>query len=192
MVKLTRIYTRTGDEGQTGIGDGSRVSKLNERIIAGGSVDETNCGLGIAAADCSDRSTVELLHQLQQLLFDLGADISCPWTPDAQDDRCPRLSAAHTQWLEKQIDAATSRLSPLDSFVLPGGTRLAAALHMARSVCRRAEVDVLRLQQTVSLNPHVAIFLNRLSDLLFVMARLANDDGKGDVLWSPGRAITGR
>ncbi|MEO2014623.1 MAG: cob(I)yrinic acid a,c-diamide adenosyltransferase [Fuerstiella sp.] len=186
MVILNRIYTRTGDSGETGIGDGSRVSKLDARIVAGGSVDETNSQLGIAIALCTDATAKTALQKIQQRLFDLGADISCPWDPETQDDKCLRMTGTHIAELESELDRVTERLSPLKSFVLPGGTPLAAVLHVARSVCRRAEIDVLKLLQTADINPQVAIYLNRLSDLLFVLARAANNDGADDVLWVPG------
>lgn len=186
MVILNKIYTRTGDSGETGIGDGSRVSKLDARIVAGGSVDETNSHLGIAITLCPDPTAKTALQQIQQHLFDLGADISCPWDAKAQEDRCPRMTGSHVAGLESELDRVTKRLSPLKSFVLPGGTPLASVLHVARSVCRRAELDVLTLQQTTDINPQVAIYLNRLSDLLFVLARAANNDGDDDVLWVPG------
>lgn len=186
MVQLTKIYTRTGDGGETGIGDGSRVSKLDDRIVAGGSVDETNCLLGVAASQIDDDVLLKLLRTLQQRLFDLGADITCPFDPDAEADRCPRMSPEHVTWLEERIDEANERLQPLKSFILPGGLPGSASLHLARSVCRRAELDVLRLQKSTQLNPQIAVFLNRLSDLLFVLARRANNDGQQDVLWLPG------
>lgn len=187
MVTLNKIYTRTGDSGQTGIGDGTRVSKLDPRIVAGGSVDETNCCIGVAAAQCTDASLKSLLLTLQQRLFDLGADLTSPWQPDDAEDLCPRMTLQHIEWLEQQIDRFNERLSALKSFVLPGGQPCAASLHLARSVCRRAELDTLRLQHDTSLNPQIAVFLNRLSDLLFVLARDANDHGAMDVLWEPGR-----
>lgn len=185
MVSLNKIYTRTGDEGQTSIGDGSRVSKLDPRIVAGGSVDEANCMIGMAAAECDDEAFRAPLFRIQQRLFDLGADLTCPWNPDATEDHCPRIQQEQIQWLEDQIDAATDQLQPLKSFILPGGCRLAATLHLARAVCRRAEIDVLAFQQTTKINPLVAVFLNRLSDYLFVAARLANNKGIDDVLWKP-------
>ncbi|MEQ9409627.1 MAG: cob(I)yrinic acid a,c-diamide adenosyltransferase [Fuerstiella sp.] len=191
MVTLNKIYTRSGDAGETGIGDGSRVSKLHQRIIAGGSIDEVNSCIGVAAAHSSEPLQHELLKRLQQKLFDLGADVSCPWDPDAEQDRCPRIEARHVRWLESEIDGVNAELSPLSSFVLPGGTVLAGFLHMARSVCRRAEIDVLRLQAEVPLNPSIAVFLNRLSDLLFVLARDANEHGQADVLWMPGTDSNG-
>ena len=186
MVILNRIYTRTGDGGETGIGDGSRVSKLDARIVAGGSVDETNSHIGIAVTLCTDPAAKTVLQEIQQRLFDLGADISCPWDPETPEDRCLRIAESHVAGLEAELDRVTERLSPLKSFVLPGGTPLAAVLHVARSVCRRAELDVLTLLQSTDINPQVAIYLNRLSDLLFVLARAANNDGADDVLWVPG------
>lgn len=185
MVHLNKIYTRTGDHGETGIGDGSRVSKLDPRIVAGGSVDELNSHLGVASAYCSDPAVQKVLQKLQQHLFDFGADMTCPWTANATEDRCPRIAARHIEWLEGQIDQINEHLSPLNSFVLPGGSPLASFLHVARSVCRRAERDVLTLQHQQAINPSLLIFLNRLSDLLFVMARNANSGGTSDVLWVP-------
>lgn len=184
MVTLNKIYTRTGDDGETGIGDGSRVSKLDQRIIAGGSVDETNSLLGVACVHL-DEAARGVVEMIQQRMFDLGADITCPWDPDATEDRCPRIAERHVTWLEAEIDGVNENLSALKSFILPGGSPAGAALHVARSVCRRAELDVLRLQQDLSINPQIMVFLNRLSDLLFVMARNANDGGTNDVLWQP-------
>jgi cob(I)alamin adenosyltransferase len=186
MVILNRIYTRTGDGGETGIGDGARVSKLDARIVAGGSVDETNSHVGVAVTLCTNPTAKTALQQIQQRLFDLGADISCPWNTDTQHDKRPRIAASDVAALEAELDEVNGRLAALTSFVLPGGTPLAAALHVARSVCRRAERDVLQLQQTTDINPQVMIYLNRLSDLLFVLARAANNDGVDDVLWMPG------
>lgn len=185
MVTLNKIYTRSGDKGETGIGDGSRVSKLNQRVIAGGTVDELNSFLGVARVHVKEGDNASLLEKLQQRLFDLGADITCPWDPDAVEDHCPRIAEKHVLWLESEIDRVNAGLSALTSFILPGGTALAAAYHVVRSVCRRAELDVLRLQQEASINPQITIFLNRLSDLMFVLARDANNSGKDDVLWQP-------
>lgn len=185
MVILNKIYTRTGDDGKTGIGDGSRVSKLDLRVIAGGSVDETNSQLGMASAWSDHDETRRLVECIQQRLFDLGADITCPWEPGVADDRCPRIAARHVVWLEEQIDSINSGLTALNSFILPGGTRVAACIHVARSVCRRAEIDVLRLQEVSTINPQISVFLNRLSDLLFVLGRSCNNGGRNDVLWKP-------
>ena len=187
MVTLSKIYTRTGDSGETGIGDGSRVSKLDARITAGGSVDETNTHIGLAIAHGADDALAALLNIIQQRLFDLGADITCPWDPGAAEDHCPRMAPRHTAWLEQQIDTLNTRLQPLQSFILPGGSAAAAHLHVARSVCRRAELDVLRFAQQTTINPQIAIYLNRLSDFLFVAARCSNQNGENDVLWEPDK-----
>ena len=188
MVSLTKIYTRAGDSGQTTIGDGARVSKLDQRIIAGGTVDELNSLVGVVVAESEDEAIREVLTGLQQRLFDLGADLTCPWVADHEDDRCPRIAAHHVTNIEFLIDKYNADLGDLKSFVLPGGSKASAALHVARSVCRRAELAVLRLRQVENLNPQIAIFLNRLSDLFFVLARYANDRGKTDVLWVPDQA----
>lgn len=188
MVSLTKIYTRTGDSGQTTIGDGTRVSKLDQRIIAGGVVDELNSFVGVAVAETTDKPVCELLTGIQQRLFDLGADLTCPWIPDAEEDRCPRIGTHHVTNIEFLIDKYNADLGDLKSFVLPGGSKAAAATHVCRSACRRAELAVLRLRQVENLNPQIAIYLNRLSDLFFVLARYANDGGKTDVLWVPDQA----
>lgn len=193
MVRIDRIYTRSGDSGKTSLGDGSRVDKVSQRIITMGAVDEVNCQLGVASTFATGSECHELLTQLQQLLFDLGADLCCPLPDSTADDACPRISPHHVQWLETRIDEATEKLQPLNSFILPGGQPLAASLHLARAVCRRSELEFLRLladNETGDLNHQVGVFLNRLSDLLFVLARLANDGGQSDVLWDPGRVIS--
>lgn len=190
MVSLTKIYTRTGDSGQTSIGDGTRVSKLDLRIIAGGNVDELNSFVGMAVAESDDSTMLEVLSAIQQRLFDLGADLTTPWDPEKTDDRCPRVGEHHVVNLEFLIDKFNADLGALKSFVLPSGTKVAATLHVARSVCRRAELSVLKLRQVENLNPQIAIYLNRLSDLLFVLARKSNDNGKADVLWVPDQPAT--
>ena len=185
MVRLDRIYTRGGDHGMTSTGDGRRVSKLCARIVAGGSVDETNCAIGVAIAAGTTAELRDVLATLQQFLFDLGADLCVPLPANGQPDLLKaRLTNDDTQQLERLIDRFIERQASLDSFILPGGSLAAAQLHLARGVCRRAELDVLRMQETEPLNPELAICLNRLSDLLFVLARAANDDGKNDVLWT--------
>lgn len=185
MVRLDRIYTRGGDHGMTSTGDGQRVSKLCARIVAGGSVDETNCAIGVAIAAGTTAELRDVLATLQQFLFDLGADLCVPLPANGQPDLLKaRLTNDDTQQLERLIDRFIERQASLDSFILPGGSLAAAQLHLARGVCRRAELDVLRMQETEPLNPELAICLNRLSDLLFVLARAANDDGKNDVLWT--------
>jgi len=189
MVRLDRIYTRGGDRGMTSTGDGQRVSKLHARIVAGGSVDETNCAVGVAISAGTTAELTDILTGLQQFLFDLGADLCVPLPAEGQPDLLTtRLSNGDVERLEKLIDRFTERQAPLNSFILPGGSPAAAQLHLARSVCRRAELDVLRMQETEPLNPAIAICLNRLSDLLFVLARAANDDGRNDVLWKPRNA----
>jgi cob(I)alamin adenosyltransferase len=189
MVRLDRIYTRGGDGGMTSTGDGQRVSKLNPRIVAGGSVDETNCAIGVAISAGTTAEIGEVLSGLQQFLFDLGADLCVPLPVTGQPDLLKtRLSSGDAEHLERLIDRFVERQAPLNSFILPGGSMAAAQLHLARSVCRRAELDVLRMQEVEPLNSAVAICLNRLSDLLFVLARAANDDGRNDGLWEPRNA----
>ena len=192
MVRIDRIYTRSGDAGQTSLGDGSRVEKTDQRIAVMGSVDEVNSHLGQAAACSSSKTLTALLEQLQQLLFDLGADLCCPADKTAEHDACPRIAAKHVTWLEQRIDEWSKPLSPLNSFILPGGSPCAAALHVSRAVCRRAEREFLRLLEhsgRETVNEHTGVFLNRLSDLLFVLARAANDNGQADVLWDPARSV---
>jgi cob(I)alamin adenosyltransferase len=181
-VRLTRIYTRGGDGGETSLGDGSRVSKLDCRIAAFGTVDEVNSLLGLALAAAPPDGIREVLERLQNELFDVGADISVPF---GNSDRL-RVSQAQIDALEADCDRFNADLPELKSFVLPGGSELAARLHVARAVCRRAERDVLdtAAQVEVELNPLVLIYLNRLSDLLFILARAANPGT--EVLWKPG------
>ncbi|MFN9719806.1 MAG: cob(I)yrinic acid a,c-diamide adenosyltransferase [Planctomycetota bacterium] len=189
MVHIDRIYTRSGDHGETSLGNGDRVSKLHPRIIAGGAIDETNCAIGTAIAAGNIDELEELLRSIQQLLFDIGADLCVP-IPTHEPDPLPvRTNNSQVAQLEALIDRFTARLQPLRSFILPGGTAAAASLHLARAICRRAELDVLKLQATEPINPMIVIALNRLSDLLFVLARIANQDGRLDVLWSPGRGL---
>ena len=188
MVRITKIYTRTGDDGTTAIADGSRVSKLDARIVAGGSVDETNSAVGVAVTHLPEGDLKQTLLMIQQQLFDLGADLSQPVTPD---DAKLRVTPVCVTWLERQIDAINEPLADLTSFVLPGGAPAAAGLHLARSICRRAERDVLQLAEESAINACTITYLNRLSDLLFVAARQCNGNGAGDVLWEPGRAMPG-
>jgi cob(I)alamin adenosyltransferase len=186
VVYLNRIYTKTGDAGETSLGDGRRVSKTNSRIVAYGTIDELNSHLGVVLATENNHELSEILTRIQNDLFDLGADLCVPES-DEPPTRTPlRVTAEQVTQLEHWIDAANDRLQPLTSFILPGGSLVSAQLHIARTVCRRSEIDVLRLAAVERINPQVVIYLNRLSDLLFVLARRANGNGKQDVLWVPG------
>ena len=182
-VRLTRIYTRAGDTGETSLGDGSRVSKLDCRIGAFGTVDELNSALGVVLAGHVPEGLREPLTRIQNELFDVGADLSVPW---GVTDRL-RVEQEMIARLEELCDAFNADLPELKSFVLPGGTEAAARLHVARTICRRAERDVLVGSQEVELNPLVLVYLNRLSDLLFILARSANAAaGIEEPLWKPG------
>jgi cob(I)alamin adenosyltransferase len=185
MVYLSRIYTKSGDAGETGLGDGTRVLKCSTRVTAYGEVDELNALLGLASG--LSEADQALVRSIQNDLFDVGADLCVPPT-NGESTTALRVTAGQAERLEQQIDRLNERLQPLNSFVLPGGTVAAAWLHVARAVCRRAERSVVALMQTERVNPNVVVYLNRLSDLLFVMARVANDDGKRDVLWEPGKS----
>jgi cob(I)alamin adenosyltransferase len=182
-VRLTRIYTRGGDGGETSLGDGSRVSKLDCRIGAFGTVDELNSALGVVLAGDVPEGLRELLALIQNELFDVGADLSVPW---GVTDRL-RVEQPMIDRLEQLCDELNAELPELRSFVLPGGTEAAARLHVARTVCRRAERDVLLGSEELELNPLVLVYLNRLSDLLFILARSANAAvGADEPLWKPG------
>ncbi len=183
-VRLTRIYTRAGDRGETSLGDGSRVPKLDCRIGAFGTVDELNSVLGLALAspDLPDRLRVAI-NGVQNDLFDVGADLSVPF---GVTDRL-RVTQSAVDALERLCDELNEELAPLKSFVLPGGTEAAARLHVARATCRRAERDALAANEQHDLNPLVLAYLNRLSDLLFIAARTANaTGGRDEPLWKPG------
>ena len=186
MVFLSRIYTKSGDSGDTGLGDGSRVPKDHARVTAYGEVDELNAVLGLVIANCPDFPDAAFLRSIQNDLFDVGADLCVPQTEADVAGKMLRVTATQAERLERAIDAANEKLQPLRSFILPGGTQAAAWLHLARTVCRRAERAVVTLIHTETVNPQALIYLNRLSDYLFVLARVANDDGRGDVLWVPG------
>jgi cob(I)alamin adenosyltransferase len=188
MVYLSRIYTKTGDRGDTGLGDGQRVPKDHARVEAFGQVDELNAVLGLLAAYCPTAPDAALLRDVQNDLFDLGADLCAPQAAGEQPGAALRVTAAQAERLEKAIDRLNEGLDPLRSFVLPGGTPAAAWLHLARTVCRRAERAVVTLTHAEPVNPQVLVYLNRLSDYLFVLARVANDSGKADVLWVPGKS----
>jgi cob(I)alamin adenosyltransferase len=187
MVYLDRIYTKSGDQGQTSLGDGSRVPKTDTRIVAYGTIDELNSLIGIVVAAGAPEPVTSGLRHIQNDLFDLGADLCVPESPGSQDEGRLRVTSEQVAQLERWIDDATDRLEPLKSFVLPGGTTASAHLHFARTICRRAEIKVLTLAESSPINPQVTTYLNRLSDLLFVWARLSNDCGKSDVLWVPGK-----
>ncbi len=212
MVVLSRIYTKTGDKGTTALGAGGRVPKDHARVEAFGTVDELNAVLGLAVAAGLDPESAALLRRIQNDLFDVGADLCVPEAPGRARARrdagaaarrggprtstgsspALRITAGHVAPLEGAIDRLNAGLGTLRSFVLPGGTVASAWLHLARTVCRRAERRVVSLGRKERLNPQLVVYLNRLSDLLFVMARRANDDGRKDVLWIPGGGTGGR
>jgi cob(I)alamin adenosyltransferase len=186
MVKLNKIYTKTGDDGSTGLVDGSRTAKHSARIEAIGMVDEANSAIGLAAA--SDTGHAEALFRIQNDMFDLGADLA---TPAADGDFAPsemvlRMVPAQAEWLEQAIDALNEDLEPLTSFGLPGGSEAAARTHVARASVRAAERAVTRLSDEEAVNPAALAYINRLSDYLFVLARVCNDNGSADVKWVPG------
>ena len=184
MVTLSRIYTKTGDQGETGLGDGSRISKASLRITAIGAVDETNSAIGIARLNAEGDADA-MLSRIQNDLFDLGADLCAPEGGRKAEGRL-RIAPAQVERLEREIDAMNAKLSPLTSFVLPGGAALAAHLHLARAIARRAEAAMVALAAEEKINDAALRYANRLSDHLFVMARTANNAGMGDVLWIPG------
>lgn len=182
MVKLTRIYTRGGDKGETSLGGGGRVAKHDIRVAAYGAVDEANAAVGVARLQ-ADGDADEMLRRIQDDLFDLGADLCRPGTGG---DGALRIIQSQVDRLEVEIDRINGDLSALDSFVLPGGTALAAQLHMARTLTRRAEREITALAALEPVNPLAIRYINRLSDHLFVLSRAANDGGAQDVLWTPG------
>ena len=188
MVKLNKIYTRTGDDGTTGLVDGSRTPKHSLRIAAVGAVDEANSAIGLAICAIEDADHAAILTRVQNDLFDLGADLA---TPAEDGDFAPsemvlRVVPSQAEWLEKRIDALNEALEPLTSFVLPGGSEAAARVHVARASARAAERAMTSLADETAVNPAALMYINRLSDLLFVMARVANDGGASDVKWVPG------
>ena len=182
MVKLNKIYTRTGDRGSAGLVDGSRVSKSSLRMAAIGEVDEANAAVGVAISALGKSAIVSHLLRIQNDLFDLGADVATP----GELDGALRIVAAQVERLEQEIDAMNADLAPLTSFILPSGSAAVSALHLARAVVRRAERAAVALNEAEPLNPQLLAYLNRLSDHLFVTARqIASGEG-GDVLWQPG------
>jgi cob(I)alamin adenosyltransferase len=191
MVKLTRIYTRGGDQGETSLGDGARVRKSDPRVEAIGTVDETNAAIGMARLH-TDGGADAMLGRIQNELFDLGADLCVPEgvperdTPEGSKRSRLRIANSQVERLEREIDELNAELSELTSFVLPGGVPAAAALHLARTIARRAERLIVALAARETINPHAIAYINRLSDHLFVLARHLNDRGGRDVLWQPG------
>lgn len=191
MVKLNKIYTRTGDDGTSGLVDGSRCNKAEPRFHAIGSVDELNSALGLAAAALAGGAHEAAIARIQNDLFDLGADLATPKDDSGGEDFAPsemvlRIVPAQVERLEAEIDALNAALAPLTSFILPGGSEAAARLHLARAIARRAERDTAALARAEPVNPAAFAYLNRLSDYLFVLARAVNAEGTGDVLWLPG------
>ena len=185
MVKLTRIYTRGGDKGQTSLGDGARVPKHDGRVAAYGTVDEANAAIGLVRLHATAEAD-EMLARIQNDLFDLGADLCTPAPPEGDAKRTLRIAPSQVLRLEQEIDRLNAELKPLDSFVLPGGSPAASYLHLARTVARRAERAMTELAATQAVNPEAIKYMNRLSDHLFVLARHLNDKGRRDVLWTPG------
>lgn len=184
MVQLTRIYTKGGDKGSTSLGSGKRVKKHDLRVAAYGTVDEANAVIGVARLHTSGEADA-MLSRIQNDLFDLGADLCQP--EDPTDYPPLRVVEAQVERLEQEIDRLNADLQPLKSFVLSGGTPASAYLHLARTVARRAERDMTALMEHETINPAALRYINRLSDLLFVMARHLNDQGRADVLWVPGQ-----
>jgi cob(I)alamin adenosyltransferase len=182
-VRLTKIYTRGGDTGETSLGDGARVSKLDARIAAYGTVDELNAAIGLVLAGDHPADAGDALARIQNELFDLGADLSVPMEHEAR----LRVTQAQIDTLERDCDRFNADLPELKSFVLPGGSAAAARLHVARTVCRRAEREAIAASGVYAVNPLALVYLNRLSDLLFILARAANvADGREEPLWRPG------
>ena len=190
MVQLTKIYTRGGDQGETSLGDGSRVAKHDARVEAYGTVDEANAVIGlvrvgIVSAGEDEHALDAVLGRIQNDLFDLGADLCTPEN-GRRAEGALRIVTSQVEWLEAEIDKTNDRLTPLNSFILPGGSPVAANLHLARTVARRAERCVTKLARSEAVNAEAVKYLNRLSDLLFVMSRATNNNGANDILWIPG------
>jgi cob(I)alamin adenosyltransferase len=187
MVYLSRIYTKSGDQGETGLGDGNRVPKDHPRVAAYGSVDELNAVLGLLVSQHPQAAEVDLLHTIQNDLFDVGADLCLPQVDGEAPGANLRVRTEQAERLEQAIDRLNAHLTPLTSFILPGGQGAAAWCHLARTVCRRAEREVVTLAHVETVNPQAIVYLNRLSDLLFVLARAYNNNGRDDILWQPGQ-----
>ena len=184
-MRLDRIYTRGGDKGETSLGDGERTPKFHIRVKAFGGIDEANAALGVALLNIEDPEVRSVLSAVQNDLFDLGADLCVPERPGAARSRL-RVTAKQVETLEQHIDRFNESLSPLTSFILPGGSAASAYLHLARAIVRRAERDVVELAAQEAVNEEALKYVNRLSDLLFVLCRYLNERGTADVLWTPG------
>jgi cob(I)alamin adenosyltransferase len=184
-MKLDRIYTRSGEDGRTSLGDGARLPKFHTRVAAYGSVEEANSVVGIALLHVDDVVVRQVLTHVQNDLFDLGGDLCRPEREHRKVEPL-RVSERQVTWIEEQIDSFNAGLAPLDSFVLPGGSHAAARLHHARTVVRRAERYMTEIAYQEPVNPAALRYANRLSDLLFVLARHVNEGGRADVLWQPG------
>lgn len=188
MVKLNKIYTRTGDNGTTGLVSGPRREKFDLRVEAYGTVDETNSAVGMARLHTVGLDELDvMLARIQNDLFDLGSDLATPDTGEELSYEPLRIIEAQAERLEREIDSLNGELDPLKSFVLPGGTAAAAHLHMARTIARRAERLMVELSRQEQIGPAALKYINRLSDFLFVAARFANDRGQADILWVPGK-----
>jgi cob(I)alamin adenosyltransferase len=186
MVRLNKIYTRTGDAGETGLADGSRIRKDDPLAQAIGDVDEANSAIGVALLAVTDADVAEMLGRIQNELFDLGADLATPGEDFAPNDMTLRVVQPQIDRLEREIDQMNEALKPLRSFILPGGDAGSAQLHLGRSIVRRAERSAVAASRAGQLNPLALIYLNRLSDHLFVAARYAAKKNGGDILWKPG------
>ncbi len=194
MVRINKVYTKAGDKGETSLAYGGRVSKDNLRVEAYGTVDELNSIVGLVRAfnlekpESERRDKLEIILQtIQQRLFDIGSILAT--APEADKQKGPKLSESNVQWLEQVIDAMNEELKPLDSFTLPGGSPVNAFLHQARTVCRRAEREIVRLRREEELDPNILAYINRLSDALFVFSRwTASTMGEKEFLWQPGKA----
>lgn len=187
MVKLNRIYTRTGDDGTTGLVDGSRRAKHDPRMDAIGAVDEANSAIGLAVVALGEGPHGAALIRTQNDLFDLGADLATPGEDFTPTDMALRIVPAQVVWLEERIDALNENLGPLTSFILPGGSEAGARIHVARAAVRRAERLIVAVAGTEPVNPAALAYVNRLSDYLFVLARAVNAGSGGDILWVPGK-----
>lgn len=182
MVQITRVYTRSGDKGRASLGDGTRRKKSDIRFAAIGSIDEANSVFGVVLTELP-KTEHSLLKRIQNDLFDLGADLAVP------QGQALRISASQVEYIEQQIDSFNAALKPLDSFILPGGSKASAWLHVARTIVRRAERELVELNEYELVNQNLLRYVNRLSDLMFVLSRHYNDKGASDVLWQPGENL---